>query len=117
MRMTLTTLVLAGVLPVLWTAPLRAEITVTRAEYAAGVLVVAGETSRRNQKVTLDRRYTTRTDRNNRFRFRIRYLPRDCTATLRAGRQVRPAVISNCNATTVPGVGPPRRQTAPGPVR
>ena len=117
MRTILTTLALAAALPILWSAPLRAEITVTRAEYGAGVLVVAGETSRPNQRVTLDRRYTTRTDRNNRFRFRIRYLPSDCSATLRAGREVRPAVISNCRPTTVRGVGPPRRPIAPGSAR
>lgn len=77
-------------------APAHAEITVTRAEYAGGALVVRGETSRPNQRVTLDERYSTRTDRFREFRFRIRYLPPDCAISLRAGKEVRPAWIANC---------------------
>jgi hypothetical protein len=76
--------------------PAHAEITITEAQYAAGVLVVRGETSRANQRVTLDRRYRTRTNRFNEFRFRIRYLPPDCSVTIRAGRDIRPARIANC---------------------
>lgn len=77
-------------------APAHAEITLNRAEYANGVLLVHGETSRANQRVTLDGRYSTRTDRYNEFRFRIRYLPPDCSISLRAGREVRPAWVANC---------------------
>ena len=77
-------------------APAQAEITLTRAEYAAGVLVVRGETSRPNQRVTLDGRYSTRTDRFKEFRFRIRYLPPDCSISLRAGLEERPAWVANC---------------------
>jgi hypothetical protein len=84
-------------LAVMVAAPARAEITITRAEYAAGVLVVRGETSEPGQRVTLDGRYRTRTDRFKEFRFRIRYLPRDCTVSIRAGREVRPAVVANCD--------------------
>lgn len=43
-------------------------------------------------RVTLDGRYAAWTDRNKRFSFNIRYLPRDCTATIRAGQDVRPVV-------------------------
>lgn len=77
-------------------APAQAEITLTRVAYAAGVLVVNGETSRPNQRVTLDGRYRTRTDRFGEFSFRIRYLPRDCSISLRAGREARPAWVANC---------------------
>lgn len=94
----------------LCSTPAAAEITVTRAEYKAGVLVVRGETSRSNQRVTLDRRYSTRTDRNNVFRFRIRYLPGDCTLSIRAGQQVRPAYVANCRSRGV-------RPAAPRPGR
>lgn len=76
--------------------PAHAEITLTRAEYTGGVLVVRGETSRPNQRVTLDGRYSTQTDRFKEFRFRIRYLPPDCSITLRAGREARPAWVANC---------------------
>ena len=85
-------------------APAHAEITITQAEYAAGVLVVRGETSRRNQRVTLDGRYKTRTDRFKEFRFRIRYLPSDCSISIRAGQQVRPVGVTNCG--TRPSVAP-----------
>ncbi|MFL9824080.1 hypothetical protein [Rhodoplanes sp. SY1] len=77
--------------------PARAEITVRQAEYTAGVLVVTGETSRRNQRVTLDGRYTERSNRVGNFRFRVRYLPGDCSIELRAGRDVRTAQITNCS--------------------
>jgi hypothetical protein len=86
--------------------PALAEITITRAEYARGVLFVRGETSRSNQLVTLDRRYRTRTNRVNEFRFRIPYLPRDCIVTIRAGQEVRPARIANCEMAS----GSPRRK-------
>jgi hypothetical protein len=75
----------------------QAEITITRAEYVGGILFVRGETSRQNQRVTLDRRFSTRTDRFKEFRFRVRYLPRDCSVTIRAGQEVRPARVANCN--------------------
>ena len=94
--------------------PAHAEITINRAEYKAGVLVVRGETSERGQRVTLDGRYSARTDRNNRFRFRVRYLPRDCIAKIRAGQEVHPAVISNCNPTGATSVNPGRTTSAVG---
>ena len=79
------------------TTPAEAEITITQVEYGAGVLVVRGETSQPNQRVTLDGRYRTRTDRYKEFRFRIRYLPRNCSVTIRAGQDVRPARVANCD--------------------
>jgi hypothetical protein len=78
--------------------PARSEITITRAENIRGVLVVHGETSQPYQRVTLDRRYSTRTDKLKEFRFRVRYLPADCTISIQAGREARPAYIANCNA-------------------
>ena len=90
--------ILAGTAILAGTVIARAEITITRAEYAAGVLVVRGETSQPNQQVTLDGRYRTRTDRYKEFRFRIRYLPLDCTVSIRAGQNVRPVGVTNCSA-------------------
>jgi hypothetical protein len=95
----------------LWATPGLAEITITRAEYAGGVLVVRGETSRRNQLVTLDGRYRTRTGRHNEFRFRIRYLPSDCSVTIRAGQEIRPARVANCDINL--GYDPKRPQPKP----
>ena len=110
-----------------WLAPAQAEIIISRARYAAGVLVVAGETSRPYQRVTLDNRFNTRTGRDRRFAFRVPYRPRDCVANVRAGSDVRPAVISNCRPTSgpagrlaTPPQGPEWRLTRPrrdGPTR
>ncbi|MCC6887881.1 MAG: hypothetical protein IT536_05035 [Hyphomicrobiales bacterium] len=95
-----------------WMGSARAEITVLRAEYAGGVLVVRGETSRPNQIVTLDRRYRTRTNRYGEFRFRIPYLPSDCLVTIRAGQEVRPARVANCDMRLrgLPGRPVPERR-------
>lgn len=78
------------------TGSLRAEIIVSKADYASGVLVVRGETSRPKQRVTLDGHYRTRSDRENKFHFRVRYLPSDCGIVLRAGAETRPVNIANC---------------------
>ena len=115
MRLQFPTLVCLAALSAFSAAPAQAEITVRQAEYRGGVLRIVGETSQPDQKVTLDRRYETRTNDNKQFRFRIRYLPRNCTATLRAGSQVRPAVIANCEPVAIEGVGPQREKLAPTP--
>jgi hypothetical protein len=80
-----------------YSASAMAEITITRAEHIDGILFVQGETSRSNQLVTLDKRYRTRTGRANVFYFRVRYLPPDCSVTIRAGREVHPTRIANCD--------------------
>ena len=79
--------------------PAAAQIAVSKAQYAGGVLVVEGETSRPYQRVTLDRRFRTKTGRNTRFTFRVAYRPRDCVVQIRAGLDLRPAAISNCRPT------------------
>ena len=73
-----------------------ARITIRQAEYVGGMLLVQGETSRNGQKVTLEGRYSTRTDRNRRFRFRVRYLPLVCLAEVRAGLELYLISIANC---------------------
>ncbi len=55
-----------------------------------------GETARPGQTVTLEGRYSTRTDRNRRFRFRVRYLPLDCLAGITAGPELHLVSIPNC---------------------
>ena len=84
--------------PALWisVSSAHAEIAIAQINYAAGVLVVRGETGRPNQRVTLDGRYRTRTNHLGEFQFRIRYLPHDCTVTIRTRRDVRPARVANC---------------------
>jgi hypothetical protein len=79
-----------------WSSTASAEIIIRQAEYAGGMLLVRGETARPGQTVTLARRYKTRTDRNRRFRFRVRYLPSDCLAEVRAGPELTLISIANC---------------------
>jgi hypothetical protein len=73
-----------------------AEITIEESNYSAGVLTIRGETSQSNQRVTLDGRYAEWTNRYGRFTFRVRYLPGDCLAQIRAGQEERPTYITNC---------------------
>jgi hypothetical protein len=94
---TMRQFLLAASLMITMSSLAQAEITLTRVENEGGVLVVRGETSQRNQLVTVDGRYRTRTDRYKEFRFRIRYLPRDCSIKIRAGQEERPARIANCD--------------------
>ena len=77
----------------------RAELKIVEAEYKGGVLVVRGETSKPGQIITLDGRYQERTGRQGEFRFRVRYLPRDCKIELRSGEEMSPAVVANCKPT------------------
>ncbi len=74
----------------------RAEITISKAEYKAGVTEIRGETSKPRQTVTLDGRYSTLTDRYKRFEIWIRYLPLDCVINVKAGQEVHPVYIKNC---------------------
>ena len=74
----------------------QAEITISKAEYQAGVTEIRGETSNPHQTVTLDGRYSTVTDRYNRFEIWIRYLPLDCVINVQAGQEVHPVYIRNC---------------------
>jgi hypothetical protein len=73
-----------------------AKITIRLAKYADGVLVVQGRADQRAQTVILAGRYKTRTDRSGRFAFRVRYLPRDCLAEIRAGQEFYLTSIANC---------------------
>jgi hypothetical protein len=84
------------VLVAVWCSTAYAKITVRQAEYSGGMLLVRGETARPDQTVTLEGRYSTRTDRNRRFRFRVRYLPLDCLAEITAGPELYLISIANC---------------------
>ena len=84
---------------ILVAAPAWAEITVKTAEYAAGILVVAGETSHPQREITIDDRYSETADAVGSFRFRIRYLPDDCTITLSDGEDRRSAFVRGCATT------------------
>jgi hypothetical protein len=77
-------------------APACAEITLKEVQYEAGILVVAGDTTHRNRDISLDGRFTETSDQAGAFRFRIEYLPDDCTISLFDGEDTRTASIRGC---------------------
>lgn len=93
--------------------PAAARIRLHDAEILAGVLVVEGRTQVRGQPVTLDGRFTTRSDRRRKFAFRVPYYPSNCTVTLKAGADERQAVVANCGATGADGAQGPQGPAGP----
>jgi hypothetical protein len=74
----------------------RAAISVERADYKAGVLVVRGKTTEANETVTLDGKYRAYSNRSRKFQFRIGYRPRKCTVRLTAGSDIFHATVTHC---------------------
>jgi hypothetical protein len=105
-------LIIAALGPLIWTTHASAEITVEESNYSSGVLTIRGETSQSNQRVTLDGRYAEWTNRYGRFTFRVRYLPGDCLAQIKAGQEERPTYIANC-APSLPKLGDQARDDQP----
>jgi hypothetical protein len=89
-------LCLFSALVAVWPSVAHAKIIIRQAQYTGGMLLVRGETAWPGQTVTLAGRYKTRTDRNGRFRFRVRYLPRDCLLEVRSGPDLDLVSIANC---------------------
>ena len=91
--------------------PAAAYIGIRGAEMLAGVLIISGWTAKPNQEITLDGKFTTTSDERRRFRFRVPHYPDDCIVELKAGEDVRRAVVYGCAAAGKPGpqgpAGPP----------
>ena len=88
--------------------PASAHIGIRGAEMLAGVMIISGWTEKPNQTITLDDKFTAKSDAHRRFNFRIPYYPKDCNVTLKAGDDVRQAVIYGCAGAGAPGpAGPP----------
>jgi len=75
-----------------------ARIRLNDAQIIAGVLVVGGWTSERNQSVTLEDKYMVTSDARRRFVFRVDHFPPRCEVSVRVGDEERTAVIGNCGA-------------------
>ncbi len=95
-----------------------AQIRIDEARIAGGELRVTGRIAGRNVPVTIDDDIATTSDAQGRFRFRVPYLPQDCTAVVRAGEESREIVIANCAAARPAGrkgdAGPPGAAGLPG---
>ena len=90
MRWPAAALVLAAL-----TGAARADIRINESRYVDGKLVVSGETAP-NRAVTLDNKYTTKSDGGGYFSFTERYKPFTCMSDIRSGSDIYSAVISGC---------------------
>ncbi|HEY3639466.1 MAG TPA: collagen-like protein [Xanthobacteraceae bacterium] len=94
----------------------RGGISLSIAAIQAGELLIAGQTPSPRAVVSADDRYTTGSDRNARFAFRLAYYPVNCTVTLKSGNIERKAIVANCAASGVQGEpGATGASGGPGP--
>jgi collagen triple helix repeat protein len=91
----------------------RAGIDLSVAAIQAGALFIAGQTQNPRAAVSADDHFTTSSDRNGRFTFRLAYYPANCAVTLKSGGSERKAVVANCAAGGARGE--PGAVGAPGP--
>jgi hypothetical protein len=94
-------------------AGLHRGIRVSVAEIQAGELVLAGHTPSPRAAVSADERFTTSSNRNGRFMFRLAYYPTSCAVTLKSGNKERKAIVANCAASGAQGE--PGATGGPGP--
>jgi Collagen triple helix repeat (20 copies) len=97
----------------------RAGISLSAAAIQAGALFIAGQTPSPRAVVSADDRFTTSSDRNSRFAFRLAYYPTNCAVTLKSGNSERQAIVANCAASGAQGeagaAGPQGLQGPQGP--
>ena len=72
-----------------------ADIRIDESRYEAGQLIVAGQTAPR-KTVTLDDRYTTKSNGEGHFTFKVKYKPATCMSDIRSGDDIYSAVIAGC---------------------
>ena len=77
------------------TSAARADIRINESRYADGKLVINGETAP-NRTVTLDNKYTTKSDGGGLFTFTEDYKPFTCMSDIRSGDDIYSVVITGC---------------------
>ncbi len=77
----------------------RAGISLSAAAIQAGTLFIAGQTQSPHAVVSADDRFTTSSNRDGRFAFRLAYYPMSCAVTLKSGNSERRAIVANCAAS------------------
>jgi hypothetical protein len=75
--------------------PASAAIRITSSNYQDGVTVVTGQTAP-NRTVTMDGRFTTKSDSGGHFKFRLEYKPATCMASIVSGEDAYSALIVGC---------------------
>jgi hypothetical protein len=73
----------------------RADIRIDESRYVDGKLIISGETAP-NRVVTLDDKYTTKSDGGGYFTFTEHYKPFSCMSDVRDGDDVHFAAIVGC---------------------
>lgn len=105
----------------LWIAPAKADMRIEAAKITAGDLWVLGNAGEPGAEITLDGKFSQRTDTRGYFEFHVVYHPATCIATLRTSKQARSIVVGECGqqAPGLPGPPGPRGEAGirgePGP--
>jgi hypothetical protein len=89
-----------------------AAIEVSDATITNGNLLVFGRTSKPNESISLDEKFTTTSRSNRRFRFSVPYHPGDCQVDLKSGTDSASVVVANCGQVGAQGAA--GRDGAPG---
>jgi hypothetical protein len=107
------TAAIAACATIVQAVPAAAHIGIRGAEILSGVLIISGWTQAPHQEITLEGKFTTKSDENRRFLFRVPHYPPDCIVELRAGSDVRRAVVYGCAAAGQPGPQGPAGPAGP----
>jgi hypothetical protein len=79
-----------------------AEIRIDESRYEDGKTVIAGETGP-GRTITLDDKYTAKSDGEGHFKFAVKYKPPTCVSDIKAGEDIYSAVIAGCFGATTDG--------------
>ncbi|MCJ2059076.1 collagen-like protein [Methylobacterium sp. J-048] len=107
--------------PAFCISPAKADMRIEAAKITAGDLWVLGNAGEPDADITLDGRFSQRTDSRGYFEFHVVYHPATCIATLRTPKQARSVVVGECGqqAPGLPGPPGPRGEAGargqPGP--
>ncbi|WP_419829218.1 collagen-like protein [Methylobacterium sp.] len=93
--------------PLLWIAPAKADMRIEAAKITAGDLWVLGNAGEPDAEITLDGKFSQRTDTRGYFEFHVVYHPATCIATLRTSKQARSIVVGECGQQALGLPGPP----------
>ena len=73
----------------------RADIRINESRFVDGNVIISGETTP-DQTVTLDGKFTTKSDGGGYFKFSAHEKPFTCMSDIRSGNDIYSAVISGC---------------------
>ncbi len=96
------------------TAAAQADIRINESRFVDGNVIINGETAP-NRTVTLDNKYTTKSDGGGYFNFTVRYKPFTCMSDIRSATDIYSAVISGCLDAGDVDAPPPAKPAAKAP--